>query len=177
MENDLNVQATSDRVDEARSGRNRSEIVLDSVGRLSEWTKPSVGKYGIYVFHIGTEVVRVGETSSGCERISKGLKEPLRRVIRKLDRKNYMAYSWREMHPGGRIIVDLFELPADPFADNHLRRALEAEVTFQFRVHMGHWPRHMSEIHFLEKFRGDPQVIEHATRILAACHCAFRQDI
>ena len=56
----------------------------------------------------------------------------------------------------------------DPhFHDDHYRRALEAEVTFQFRVAQRRWPQEMSEVHFLERYRSDPLLVQTATEILA----------
>jgi hypothetical protein len=88
-----------------------------------------------------------------------------------------MAYSWRQRHANKSISVDYFNLEKDPFSDSHIRRALEAEVTFQVRVQAGHWPVEMSEIHFLETYRCHPGVIREATKILQQYGYAYRSDL
>lgn len=154
-----------------------SEIGLGEDGRLQRWSKPVTSKYGLYVFRVASEIIRVGETSSGCGRIAKGFRDPLRRQLRGKERKNYLAYSWREKLAGRSISVDFFNLDEDPFSDNYLRRSLEAEITFQLRIQMGHWPREMSEIHFLESSRRHPNIIEQASYVLANYHYQYRADI
>ena len=124
-------------------------------------------RFGIYVMWDGADVIRVGECSSGESRLKKGFRDPLRRVVRGKDRKNYIAYSWRSKYSGRTVNVDYFELTDPRLSDNYLRRALEAEVTFQFRIAAKRWPREMSEIHFLERFRHDPLLIKTATALLA----------
>jgi hypothetical protein len=37
--------------------------------------------------------------------------------------------------------VDYFNLSAPEFSDNYLRRALEAEITFQFRISNKAWKK------------------------------------
>lgn len=153
------------------------EIALDQEGRLPRWSQPKTSKYGLYVFRTATEIIRVGESSSGCARIAKGFKTPLRHLRRGKERKNYLAYSWRERHASKLLSVDYFNLPDDPFSDNYFRRSLEAELTFQLRVHMGHWPREMSEIHFLNSMRCHPHVVEQVTRALLQYGFSYRDDI
>jgi hypothetical protein len=154
-----------------------SEIKLNQKGELQIWSKPITSKYGLYVFRAASEIIRVGETSSGCARISKGFKEKLRRRLRGKERKNYLAYSWREKYSGTSIFVDFLNLDDDPFSDNYLRRSLEAEVTFQLRIHMGHWPREMSEIHFQERSRCHPCVIQQVSKVVASYGYHYRADI
>ena len=153
------------------------KIFLDHEGLISEWSKPKTRKYGVYIFRSDAKIIRVGESSSGCDRISKGFKQRLRHVRRGKERKNYLAYSWRERHAGKSIAVDFFNLPEDPFSDSHTRRSLEAELTFQIRIFTGQWPDEMSEIHFLESKRCDPHVISQVTRILGHYGHAYRGDI
>ncbi len=153
------------------------EIKLDEKGELENWAKPITSKFGLYVFPSSSEILRIGETASGCERIRKGFREPLRRNLRGKDRKNYLAYSWRENFAGSSIFLDFFKLDEDPFSDNYLRRALEAEVTFQLRINMGHWPRQMSEIHFQERFRCLPFVVSEVSRILLCYGFRYRSDV
>ena len=153
------------------------EVNLDHEGRLPGWIQPQTDKYGLYVFRSGGAVIRIGETSSGCSRLSKGFNQPLRHVRRGKERKNYMAYSWRERHAKKSISVDYFNLSEAPFCDSYVRRSLEAEVTFQLRVQLGHWPTEMSEIHFLEVHRRHPDVVSETTRVLLQYGFAYRGDI
>lgn len=152
------------------------EIVLDDEGVLPPWKKPVTSKYGLYVFVSGVEIMRIGESSSGCDRIVKGFRQSLRHIRRGKERKNYLAYSWRVHQAGQPIQIIYFNLDDEPFADNHLRRALEAEITFQVRFHTGHWPRFMSEIHFLECHREHPDVVREASRVLSHFGFNYRPD-
>lgn len=155
----------------------RFEVALDQDGRLPQWSKPVLEKHGLYVFRSGTDILRIGESSSGCARIVKGFREPLRKLLRGKERKNYLAYAWRLKHAGRSLTVDFFNLPEQPFADSYLRRSLEAEVTFQLRIAMKYWPREMSEIHFLEKSRTHPDVVAQATRVLQEYGYSYNGDI
>lgn len=121
---------------------------------------------GIYIMLSAQQLIRVGECSSGVSRLKKGFRDPLRRTLRGKDRKNYIAYSWRANYRGKAVHVDYFELKDPRFEDSSFRRSLEAEVTFQFRLARKQWPTEMSEIHFLERYRQDPLLIETATSIL-----------
>jgi hypothetical protein len=121
---------------------------------------------GIYVMLHSTQIIRVGESSSGMSRLKKGFRDPLRRMLRGKERKNYIAYSWRVNYRGKSVDVDYFELKELRYDDNAFRRSLEAELTFQFRVANKAWPVEMSEIHFLERFRSDPLLVETSTAIL-----------
>ena len=141
-------------------------LPLDHEGRLQKIATPKLSKYGIYVIRHEQDVIRIGESSSGVDRIVKGLREPLRKILRGKDRKNYLAYHWRPDFSNESIHADYFELNDDPFSDNHLRRALEAEVTFQFRLALQAWPRCMSEIHFLERYRRNEHLVQKATELL-----------
>jgi hypothetical protein len=143
------------------------ELPLNHEGRLQKIARPKLSKYGIYVIRLEQDVIRIGESSSGVDRIVKGLREPLRRILRGKDRKNYLAYHWRSDFSNMSIHADYFELNDDQFSDNHLRRALEAEVTFQFRLAMQAWPRCMSEIHFLERCRQNEHLVLRATELLS----------
>ena len=121
---------------------------------------------GIYVMSHSTQIIRVGESSSGIARLKKGFRDPLRKMIRGKERKNYIAYSWRGNYRGKAVNVEYFELKDLRYKDNAFRRALEAELTFQFRVARKAWPSEMSEIHFLERFRNDQLLVETASAIL-----------
>lgn len=134
-------------------------------------------KYGIYLMSHGTDVIRIGECSSGVSRFRKGFRDPLRRTLRGKDRKNYIAYSWRDKYKGQAVKIDYFELFDQPFEDNHFRRALEAEITFQFRFARKAWPLQMSEIHFLERFRKDPRLVQVATAILKHYGIAYNAAV
>lgn len=143
------------------------ELPLDHEGRLRKIDKPKLSKYGIYVIRFNQEVVRIGESSSGADRIFKGLREPLRRTVRGKDRKNYLAYHWRSDFRDASVHADYFSLDDDPFVDSHLRRALEAEVTLQFRLATKAWPKCMSEIHFLERCRTNAHLVKMGVELLS----------
>jgi hypothetical protein len=143
------------------------EFALDLNGKLPPFRRrPRYDKYGIYVIQRQAEVIRIGESSSGFDRIAKGFREKLRHNRRGKERKNYLAYSWRDLYRSQSLTLKYFALPADPFSEDHLRRALEAEVTFQFRIARGAWPSNMSEIHFLERYRRKDEVVAATTEIL-----------
>lgn len=142
------------------------DIPLNGDGILGKISKPDLPKYGIYVVRNGGEVIRIGESSSGFDRISKGFREKLRHIRKGKEKKNYLAYSWRENYRNTTLNVDYFALEAEPFSEDHLRRALEAEVTFQFRIAMRSWPRNMSEIHFLERYRENAGLVDKAAEVM-----------
>ena len=141
-------------------------VKLSPHAKASSEDFPRLSKFGVYVILSGNSVLRVGESSSGALRLSKGFREPLRRQLRGKDRKNYIAYAWRERYANQSLTVEYFALKDQRFTDNHFRRALEAEVTFQFRVAKKHWPSEMSEVHFLERFRTDRLLVHTAAAIL-----------
>lgn len=154
-----------------------SNFTLNDDGTLKTFDYIEVGKYGVYVIRRNKEVLRVGESSSGLGRIIKGFKEPLRKMSRGKIRKNYMAYHWRVDYPKAQLEVDYFNLSATDFSDNHLRRALEAEITFQFRISNRAWPREMSEIHFLERFRQHTIITSVTTAVLKNYGLVFSSNI
>jgi hypothetical protein len=139
---------------------------IGSNGKVASSEFKRLPRYGIYIMLDGPEVIRIGECSAGESRLKKGFRDPFRRNLRGKERKNYIAYSWRDNYCGRCVNLDYFELNDDRFSDNYLRRALEAELTFQFRVARKRWPLEMSEIHFLERFRNDALLVATATAIL-----------
>jgi hypothetical protein len=141
------------------------DVVLDETGRASG-PFPTLPKYGVYLISIGTEVVRVGESSSGASRLIKGFREPLRRTLRGKERKNYIAYSWRHKYANGRIRIDYFGLTKPEFVEAAFRRALEAEITFQLRMAHKRWPIDMVEVHFSESHRTKALLTQVAKAIL-----------
>lgn len=144
---------------------NSLELTLDISGCLTTpFQNPDWPKFGIYVFKFANQVLRVGESSSGFVRIRRGLTAPLRH--RRTNKKNYIAYSWRELYRSTTLGLDYFPLRDAHFRENRLRRALEAEVTFQFRLAFRAWPPNMSEIHFLEDYRANHQLVQETTEIL-----------
>ncbi|MCK5921369.1 MAG: hypothetical protein KAG66_10540, partial [Methylococcales bacterium] len=92
-------------------------------------------------------------------------RQKLRHIRKGRDKKNYLAYSWRDNYRNTTLNVDYFTLEAEPFSENHSRRALEAEITFQFRIAMRSWPRNMSEIHFLERYRENVVLVAKAAEV------------
>jgi hypothetical protein len=143
------------------------EFTLDRDGRVGRLRKPDVTKYGIYLIRCGRHVIRVGESSSGFDRIFKGFRQKLRHIRRGKERKNYLAYSWRAEYKNQTMSVDYFSLSSFPFSKDLLRRALEAEITFQLRLARRKWPRNMSEIHFLERYRINKALMRKAMDVLA----------
>ncbi len=141
-------------------------VRLDHHAKASLNDFPPLPKFGVYVILSGADILRIGESGSGAARLSKGFREPLRRTLRGKDRKNYIAYAWRSSYPNRRLEVDYFKLEDERFKDNHFRRALEAEITFQFRIANRRWPSEMSEVHFLERFRTDSLLVQTVTAIL-----------
>lgn len=133
--------------------------------------------HGVYVLLHSQKVIRVGECSSGISRLKKGFRDPLRHTRRGKERKNYIAYSWRGNYGGKPVHVDYFELKDARFEDNHFRRALEAELTFQFRIAQKAWPAEMNEIHFMETRRRDSLLVQTATAILQHYGIAYNTSI
>lgn len=152
-------------------------LSLDAEGKAPAACFPVVSRFGIYTFFFEALLLRVGESSSGSGRIKKGFRDPLRRNIRKLERKNYIAYSWRKNYANQTLRVDFFELTEESFSDALMRRALEAEVTFQFRIFNRSWPVEMSEVHFLERLREVPAIVAAASSVLGHYGIAFDPTI
>lgn len=144
-----------------------TDVALNEEGLLGKIEKPALSKYGIYVIRHGSDVIRIGESSSGFDRISKGFKQKLRHIRNGKEKKNYLAYSWRVNYRSMVLHVDYFSLEAEPFSEDHLRRALEAEITFQFRIAVRAWPQSMSEIHFLERYRAHHKLVEQASAVMS----------
>lgn len=139
---------------------------LDASGQAEADQFPVLPKYGLYLILSGRTVIRIGECASGNGRLKKGFREPLRKVLRGKERKNYIAYSWRTKYNRQSLSIHYFDLSQAEFVDPRVRRALEAEITFQFRLAKRKWPAEMSEIHFLEEFRRHSVVVRAATDIL-----------
>ena len=136
-----------------------------------------MAKFGIYVIFWRKKVLRVGESKSGKTRLKKGFCERLYKRLRGKKRKNYIAFAWRAKYRQKRLIVDYFELTATSFACDHYRRALEAELTFQFRIARKQWPSEMSEIHFLERYRTKSVLIQTAAAILTHYGITYDKEV
>ncbi|WP_444927111.1 hypothetical protein ACJJIQ_02770 [Microbulbifer sp. ANSA003] len=121
-----------------------STFKLTKEGKLPSRSNMECEKHGIYAFLHKGSVIRFGESASGFDRIRKGFNHQLRKANGK---KNYLAYHFREGFKDEEIEVRyysvnrLLDLPEE-------RRAIEAELAYQFRVKTGAWPRVMVEIHF-----------------------------
>lgn len=139
------------------------QVQLDEYGRLTLDPKHERSKYGIYVISHKDKVIRIGESASGFNRITNGFRHLLEHASGK---KNYYAYHWRTNYCNDTLHVDYFPLDAEPFKDHQLRRALEAEITFQFRIHNKSWPERMIEIHFKEEHRKRPEIIAAAKKVM-----------
>jgi len=140
-------------------------VLINSDGTV-ERRFVALPRLGIYIISFADEIIRVGECSSGTGRFQSGFCGRLRMISRGKDRKNYRAYHWRDNYRGKSVTVDYFTL-TEAFSDSALRRALEAELTFQLRIAHRRWPREMSEIHFLERFRKNKILVNQLRRILS----------
>ena len=126
--------------------------------------KECPGDYGIYVIRKGTEIIRIGETSSGYKRIRSGFNQKLRISRNNKEFKNYYAYHWRDFHK--ELFIDFHSISSKIFSENVIRRALEAEITLQLRLNYKKWPVNMTEIHFYEKFRTKSAIIKECKKVL-----------
>ena len=148
-------------------------LQLNNSGIAKTGDFPKLSKYGIYFIRSGKRVIRIGECASGNSRLKKGFREPLRKVLRGKERTNYIAYSWRTKYKNSKLSVDYFSLDDEKLHEAKLRRALEAEVTFQFRISKKSWPIEMSEIHFLEKCRKNRLVVNTMKKLLEHYGCKY----
>ena len=125
----------------------KSTFKLTKEGKLPARSNMECEKYGIYAFLYGDQVIRFGESASGFNRIRTGFNHQLYRAN---DKKNYITYHFRERFKNKEIEVRYY-------SENRLlvapakRRAIEAELAYQFRVKTGAWPEVMIEIHFSNK--------------------------
>lgn len=152
-------------------------VTLNADGKLEAHTARPAATHGIYFILTDQQIIRVGESSTSFRRILKGFREPLRKMIRGKTRKNYLAYSWRTHYAAKTLSVDYFDLDSRDFEDNHFRRALEAEITFQVRLHFHQWPIRMNEIHFMESFRDSPILVANASRILSNYQIPYQKEV
>jgi hypothetical protein len=107
----------------------------------------------IYAILYRKRIIRLGETSAGYSRIRSGFNQKLRHNN---SQRNYYAYKWRERYKGRKLELMLFSLPkrfGDKSDAQCWRRALEAELAWEFRKVHGGWPTAMTEIHFDEQLR------------------------
>ena len=101
-------------------------------------------KYGVYAFLVSGKVIRFGESASGFDRIRKGFNHQL---FRSSGKKNYIAYHFREKIKKKEIEIRYYHAPRVLKLPEG-RRAIEAELAYQFRLKTGAWPSVMVEIHF-----------------------------
>ena len=141
-------------------------LELDEAGLANAADFPNLKKYGLYVIRYRGQAIRIGECASGNSRLKKGFREPLRKVLRGKERKNYIAYHWRSNYARKKVSIDYYELEESIFSNAKFRRALEAELTFQFRLAVKKWPKEMSEIHFLESLRKKSAVTKAVKEVL-----------
>ncbi len=120
---------------------------LTSEGNLPEKSNMVCERYGVYAFLVRDEVIRFGESASGFVRIKKGFNHQLFKANGK---KNYIAYHFREKFKNRNIEVRYYTAKGLLKTPEN-RRAIEAELAYQFRAKTGAWPRVMVEIHFSNK--------------------------
>ena len=132
-------------------------------GKVDPRTIPALDTYGLYLFWHREAPIRIGEPKLGRKRIRAGFNDALERSGGK---KNYAAYQWRTRYEGEILRVDYFTLDPVPFMVDEFRRALDDELTFQFRIANKAWPLEMNEIHFTERLRQNDTVVQNLTQIL-----------
>ncbi len=103
---------------------------------------------GIYAFLIDNEVVRFGESGSGFNRIRKGFNHQL---YKSNNKKNYIAYHFREKLKSKKLEIRYYSIKRESLSKPESRRAIEAELAYQYRYRTGAWPKFMIEIHFFNK--------------------------
>ena len=107
----------------------------------------------VYAISYRNCIVRFGEASAGYSRIRSGFNQEL---CHKNNKRNYYAYKWREHYRGKKLELVVCSLP-ERFGDandgSRWRRALEAELAWEFRKLHGGWPTAITEIHFDEQLR------------------------
>jgi len=135
-------------------------------GRIDKPTE----KYGIYILLYKNQIIRIGETASGIERIKRGFQQNKKR-------KNSSAYSWRLDYKNKNLSLQYFPLVNKYFKKPKIRRALEAELTFQIRVYKKKWPIKMSEIHFLENQRKKKLMLEMLKKILVNYKITYNSEV
>lgn len=125
-------------------------------------------KYGIYLFYYRNKIIRVGETASGFSRIRKGFTQKLKLKRNGRKKKNYYAYPWRLYYRNKKIKVVYFSLKqlGEQAKKPEIRRAIEAEITYQIRLKTKKWPLRMTEIHFSEELRKKKKIINVVTEIM-----------
>lgn len=124
----------------------QNKFKLTAEGKLTKSSDMECGKFGIYAFLHRGKVIRFGESASGFDRIRKGFNNQLYKAGGK---KNYIAYHFRDQFKSEEIEIRYYsskglEIPEE-------RRAIEAELAYQFRTKTGSWPNVMIEIHFSNK--------------------------
>ncbi len=108
--------------------------------------------YGLYVICFDGEVLYVGESSNVLGKIAKG-------------------HSWSAKYGGQHLDVHLFDFGEPPddvlgVAEDEqnpkevIRRAIEAEVTYEIRRRTDKWPSEQHEIHFHAELAHSPFVCE-----------------
>lgn len=120
-------------------------FTLTGEGNLQTKDRMTCPKFGIYIFLVGGQVIRFGESGSGFSRIQKGFNN---RLYKADGKKNYIAYHFREDFKNIEIEIRYFSDAEESLTDPVMRRTIEAELTYKFRERYGCWPSCMTEIHF-----------------------------
>ena len=142
---------------------------LTEEGKLPSKSKMECEKYGIYAFLLSGKVIRFGESASGFDRIRKGFNHQL---YKSNSKKNYLAYHFRESLKNKEIEIRYYYAPKILKLPEE-RRAIEAELAYQFRVKTGAWPSVMVEIHFSNQLsKPATKFVNHVLRDLCIFPCS-----
>ena len=120
-------------------------FTLTAEGKLPKGSSIECNVNGIYALIVDEAVVRFGESGTGFERIRNGFNHQLYRANKK---KNYHAYHFREQINNKKIEVRYYSVKGKTLHTPNSRRAVEAELAYQFRARTSMWPKYMVEIHF-----------------------------
>lgn len=122
-------------------------FTLTNKGNLQTKDRLDCPKYGIYVFLVGGQVIRFGESGSGFSRIQRGFNSKLVKANKK---KNYAAYHFRVHLKNTEVEIRYFsDDNEESLSDPVMRRGIEAELAYRFREKNGCWPQYMTEMHCL----------------------------
>jgi hypothetical protein len=145
------------------------DITIGVDGRATSYSHADLKKiraalhgneFAIYVLRDDRGILYVGESRLGSFRAMRGFKVGYSQTT---------AYKWRRdadlRSKQLQCLVFCYLSPVSFFGAQRARRCLEAELTFELRSR-GAWPRKMTEIHFYESLRQQPEVQDMLSLIL-----------